>query len=196
MKQDRLLCTAALRLNVPPTYEYYMEWGFFDGSVRFYAADTRKVCIFPCVKDYIDSDSTSSWDTLSTSTLASSPTPVSQIHAHLLPVAPTVLFHYGQLLQRPSRLICSPWVHSLVIEHRSPCLPSHVPSVPCYLRRLTDRSCYGISIGDALCEHCPPMVRLMYVSCPQYRLHSHLYTDELAVCPNQRCLWRHHGLSW
>ncbi|KAJ5350153.1 hypothetical protein N7541_007880 [Penicillium brevicompactum] len=43
MKQDRLLCTAALRLNVPPTYEYYMEWGFFDGSVRFYTADTRKL---------------------------------------------------------------------------------------------------------------------------------------------------------
>lgn len=43
MKQDRLLCTAALRLNVPPAYEYYMEWGFFDGSVRFYTADTRKL---------------------------------------------------------------------------------------------------------------------------------------------------------
>ncbi|KAJ5795138.1 hypothetical protein N7457_001737 [Penicillium paradoxum] len=43
MKQDRLLCTAALRLNVPPTYDYYMEWGFFDGSVRFYSADTRKL---------------------------------------------------------------------------------------------------------------------------------------------------------
>ncbi|OQD88103.1 hypothetical protein PENANT_c004G00045 [Penicillium antarcticum] len=43
MKQDRLLCTAALRLNVPPTYEYYMEWGFFDGSVRFYATDTRRL---------------------------------------------------------------------------------------------------------------------------------------------------------
>ncbi|KAJ5165433.1 Concanavalin A-like lectin/glucanase subgroup [Penicillium coprophilum] len=43
MKQDRLLCTAALRLNVPPAYDYYMEWGFFDGSVRFYAADTRKL---------------------------------------------------------------------------------------------------------------------------------------------------------
>ncbi|KAJ5775302.1 uncharacterized protein N7511_000313 [Penicillium nucicola] len=43
MKQDRLLCTAALRLNVPPTYEHYMEWGFFDGSVRFYSTDTRKL---------------------------------------------------------------------------------------------------------------------------------------------------------
>jgi hypothetical protein len=43
MKQDRLLCTAALRLNVPPAFDYYMEWGFFDGSVRFYTADTRKL---------------------------------------------------------------------------------------------------------------------------------------------------------
>ncbi|KAJ5649607.1 uncharacterized protein N7484_003330 [Penicillium longicatenatum] len=43
MKQDRLLCTAALRLNVPPTYDQYMEWGFFDGSVRFYSTDSRKL---------------------------------------------------------------------------------------------------------------------------------------------------------
>lgn len=43
MKQDRLLCTAALRLNVPPNFDHYMEWGFFDGSVRFYSTDGRKV---------------------------------------------------------------------------------------------------------------------------------------------------------
>lgn len=43
MKHDRLLCTAALRLNVPPHFDHYMEWGFFDGSVRFYATDSRKV---------------------------------------------------------------------------------------------------------------------------------------------------------
>ncbi|KAJ5223640.1 hypothetical protein N7468_008182 [Penicillium chermesinum] len=43
MKQDRLLCTAALRINVPPTYDHYMEWGFSDGSVRFYATDSRKL---------------------------------------------------------------------------------------------------------------------------------------------------------
>jgi hypothetical protein len=47
MKQDRLLCTAALRLNVPPNFDHYMEWGFFDGSVRFYATDSRKVWIYP-----------------------------------------------------------------------------------------------------------------------------------------------------
>ncbi|CEL03078.1 Putative Beige/beach domain protein [Aspergillus calidoustus] len=43
MKHDRLLCTAALRLNIPPTYDKYMEWGFFDGSVRFYSSDNRKL---------------------------------------------------------------------------------------------------------------------------------------------------------
>jgi beige protein homolog 1 len=42
-KQDRLLCSAAFRLNIPPAYEKYMEWGFADGSVRLYAADSRKL---------------------------------------------------------------------------------------------------------------------------------------------------------
>ncbi|PWY96407.1 beige/beach domain protein [Aspergillus sclerotioniger CBS 115572] len=45
MKHDRLLCAAALRLNIPPSYDKYMEWGFFDGSVRFYSADSRKVLL-------------------------------------------------------------------------------------------------------------------------------------------------------
>ncbi|KAL4931718.1 Beige/BEACH domain protein [Aspergillus undulatus] len=43
MRHDRLLCTAALRLNIPPSYGKYLEWGFFDGSVRFYSADHRKI---------------------------------------------------------------------------------------------------------------------------------------------------------
>ncbi|EEH21741.2 hypothetical protein PABG_03957 [Paracoccidioides brasiliensis Pb03] len=42
-KQDRLLCSAAFRLNIPPNYDKYIEWGFADGSVRFYAADTGKL---------------------------------------------------------------------------------------------------------------------------------------------------------
>ena len=42
-KQDRLLCSAAFRLNIPPTYERYMEWGFADGSIRFYSAESRKL---------------------------------------------------------------------------------------------------------------------------------------------------------
>ena len=43
MRQDRLLSTPALRMNIPPNYDKYMEWGFFDGSVRFYSAENRKV---------------------------------------------------------------------------------------------------------------------------------------------------------
>lgn len=43
MKQDRLLCTPTFRINIPPSYDKYMEWGFTDSSVRFYAADNRKV---------------------------------------------------------------------------------------------------------------------------------------------------------
>ncbi|KAI5310593.1 hypothetical protein KEM55_004859, partial [Ascosphaera atra] len=41
-KHDKILCSAAFRLNIPPNYDKYMEWGFFDGSIRFYASDTRK----------------------------------------------------------------------------------------------------------------------------------------------------------
>lgn len=42
-KQERLLCSAAFRLNMPPTYDKYMEWGFSDGSIRFYSAESRKL---------------------------------------------------------------------------------------------------------------------------------------------------------
>ena len=42
-KHERLLCSAALRLNIPPSYDKYMEWGFSDGSVRFYSAESRKL---------------------------------------------------------------------------------------------------------------------------------------------------------
>ncbi|KAH0538184.1 hypothetical protein FGG08_005200 [Glutinoglossum americanum] len=41
-KYERLLCSAAFRLDIPPNYDKYMEWGFADGSVRFYFADTKK----------------------------------------------------------------------------------------------------------------------------------------------------------
>ena len=43
VKQDRLLCSSTFRLNIPPNCDKYMEWGFIDGSVRFYAADSKKV---------------------------------------------------------------------------------------------------------------------------------------------------------
>jgi len=42
VKADKLLCSGAFRLNMSPNYDKYMEWGFSDNSIRFYAADSRK----------------------------------------------------------------------------------------------------------------------------------------------------------
>ncbi|KAF2492671.1 beach-domain-containing protein [Lophium mytilinum] len=42
-KSDRLLCSAAFRHNIPPAYDRYMEWGFTDGSVRFYSSESKKL---------------------------------------------------------------------------------------------------------------------------------------------------------
>ncbi|KAJ9660695.1 beige protein-like 1 [Neophaeococcomyces mojaviensis] len=42
LKADKLLCSGAFRLNIPPAYDKYMEWGFSDNSIRFYSADSRK----------------------------------------------------------------------------------------------------------------------------------------------------------
>lgn len=41
-KLDRLLCTTAFRLNLPPHYDKFLEWGFADNSIRFYFNDSRK----------------------------------------------------------------------------------------------------------------------------------------------------------
>lgn len=41
-KSERLLCSGAFRLNIPPDYDMYMEWGFSDNSVRFYSTESRK----------------------------------------------------------------------------------------------------------------------------------------------------------
>uniref|UniRef100_A0A093UU26 Beige protein like 1 n=1 Tax=Talaromyces marneffei PM1 TaxID=1077442 RepID=A0A093UU26_TALMA len=43
MKSERLLCSPAFRLNVPPNFDKFLEWGYSDGSVRFYAADSKKI---------------------------------------------------------------------------------------------------------------------------------------------------------
>ena len=43
-KLDRLLCASPFRLNLPPYYDKYLEWGYADNSVRFYSSDNRKVC--------------------------------------------------------------------------------------------------------------------------------------------------------
>jgi len=41
-KLDRLLCATAFRLNIPPHYDKYLEWGFADRSVRFFFNDNKK----------------------------------------------------------------------------------------------------------------------------------------------------------
>jgi len=42
-KSDKLLCSAPFRHNIPPYYDRYMEWGFTDGSVRFYDSNSKKL---------------------------------------------------------------------------------------------------------------------------------------------------------
>ncbi|PVI05394.1 beach-domain-containing protein [Periconia macrospinosa] len=42
-KSDKLLCSAPFRHNIPPHYDRYMEWGFTDGSVRFYESSSKKL---------------------------------------------------------------------------------------------------------------------------------------------------------
>jgi len=44
-KHERLLCSGPFRINIGPAYDKYLEWGFIDGSVRFFAANTKKVIL-------------------------------------------------------------------------------------------------------------------------------------------------------
>jgi hypothetical protein len=41
-KLDRLLCATAFRLNLPPHYDKYLEWGFADNSIRFFFNENKK----------------------------------------------------------------------------------------------------------------------------------------------------------
>jgi hypothetical protein len=42
-KNDKLLVSASFRHNIPPHYDRYMEWGFTDGSVRFYDSQSQRL---------------------------------------------------------------------------------------------------------------------------------------------------------
>lgn len=42
-RHERLMYSGPLCINIGPAYDKYLQWGFIDGSVRFFAADTRKV---------------------------------------------------------------------------------------------------------------------------------------------------------
>jgi hypothetical protein len=43
-KYERVFSSNSFRLNLPPTYDKYMEWGFTDGSVRFYHFESKRLC--------------------------------------------------------------------------------------------------------------------------------------------------------
>ncbi|KAJ8122126.1 hypothetical protein ONZ43_g1597 [Nemania bipapillata] len=36
-KLDRLLCSSPFRINLPPSYDKYLEWGYADNSIRFFS---------------------------------------------------------------------------------------------------------------------------------------------------------------
>ncbi|KAI4274372.1 MAG: hypothetical protein L6R38_006112 [Xanthoria sp. 2 TBL-2021] len=40
---DRLMCSSPSKINIGPSYDKYMEWGFVDGGIRFYAGDSKKL---------------------------------------------------------------------------------------------------------------------------------------------------------
>ncbi|KAL8936236.1 MAG: hypothetical protein Q9211_004282 [Gyalolechia sp. 1 TL-2023] len=42
-KLDRLMCSSPSKINIGPTYDKYMEWGFIDGGIRFFSGDTKKL---------------------------------------------------------------------------------------------------------------------------------------------------------
>ncbi|KAL9601567.1 MAG: hypothetical protein Q9219_002401 [cf. Caloplaca sp. 3 TL-2023] len=42
-KLDRLVCSSPSKINIGPAYDRYMEWGFIDGGIRFFASDTKKL---------------------------------------------------------------------------------------------------------------------------------------------------------
>ncbi|KAL8955686.1 MAG: hypothetical protein Q9193_006552, partial [Seirophora villosa] len=42
-KLDQLMCSAPSKVNIGPSYDKYLEWGYTDGGIRFYASDTKKL---------------------------------------------------------------------------------------------------------------------------------------------------------
>ncbi|KAL6705713.1 Beige protein-like 1 [Coniothyrium glycines] len=42
-RNDKLLVSGPFRHNIPPHHDRYMEWGFTDGSVRFYESQSKKL---------------------------------------------------------------------------------------------------------------------------------------------------------
>ena len=42
-KREKLVCSGALKVNAPPFYDKYLEWGLVDGGIRFHNADNHKL---------------------------------------------------------------------------------------------------------------------------------------------------------
>lgn len=42
-KLDRLICAPPSKINIGPAYDKILEWGYIDGGIRFYTADTKKL---------------------------------------------------------------------------------------------------------------------------------------------------------
>lgn len=42
-KLDRLMCSAPSKINIGPTFDKYLEWGYIDGGIRFFASDTKRL---------------------------------------------------------------------------------------------------------------------------------------------------------
>ena len=43
VKHEKLVLSSQMKLNISPVFDKYMEWGFFDGSIRFFTSDSKKV---------------------------------------------------------------------------------------------------------------------------------------------------------
>jgi hypothetical protein len=37
------MCSSFFRLPIMPTFDKFLEWGYIDGSIRFFMADSKKV---------------------------------------------------------------------------------------------------------------------------------------------------------
>ncbi|CAG8730285.1 5378_t:CDS:2, partial [Dentiscutata heterogama] len=43
MSNDRLLAVSTQKILIPPNYNYYVEWGYSDNSLRLHQTDTKKL---------------------------------------------------------------------------------------------------------------------------------------------------------
>ncbi|KAG8525770.1 uncharacterized protein KY384_000530 [Bacidia gigantensis] len=43
VKQEKVVQTGPSKLHMGPTFDKYMEWGFFDGGIRFYMSESKRL---------------------------------------------------------------------------------------------------------------------------------------------------------